>query len=161
MKLRYACLFSLSVLFPVFTNCSEEDNGGFSLTGTNVSVSEIAGTWTATKALFSLAETGPIVEVDVVDEGGSVTLQIQSDGKFSINVTEQGEPAEISTGRLGFDEDLLVISFDDDPDEWEYFSITHNEPNLAIEGGTVYEAFDFDDDGIDDDAYIDFEFVRS
>ena len=162
MNSRLLLLASVLILLSC-TACSigGDDDDEFSLEGTNVSVVDIAGTWNATKALFSKSATGPVMEVDVVAEGGAVTLQIQNDGRFSVAVTLPGSDPETSTGRLGFDEDLLVISFDDDPEEFEFFSITHNEPNLAIQGGTVYEAFDFDGDGADEDADIDFELVRS
>ncbi len=149
-------------LFIIFlTGCDDEEENGFSLEGTDVSVAEIAGSWTATKAFFGKSGEGPVMEVDVVAIGGSLDMQIQTDGKFSVTVALPGETPETSTGRLGFDEDLLVISFDEDPDEFEFFGITHNEPNLNIRGGIVYEAYDFDGDGNNEDADIDFELLRN
>ena len=59
-----------------------------------------------------------------------------------------------------FDEDLLVVWFDDDPEEWEYFSITHNEPNLTISGGNGSAEYDIDGDGIEEPADVDFDFER-
>ncbi|MGI9544268.1 MAG: hypothetical protein ACR2MX_13495 [Cyclobacteriaceae bacterium] len=144
----------------VITSCSEDNGDDFSLTGTNISVSDIAGSWNATQAIFSKASVGPGMQVDVVADGGSVTLQIQSNGNFTVTVTESGEAPDVSTGRLGFDEDLLVISFDDDPDEFEFFGITHNEPNMTIQGGNGSAGFDFDDDGVEEPANIDFVLVR-
>jgi len=141
-------------------NDEEEGFEQFSLEGTNVSVADIAGNWNATQGLFGRSGEGPVVEVDVVAEGGSITLSIQSNGNFSVTVSYGGS-SDTSTGRMAFDEDLLVISFNDDPEEWEYFSITHDEPNLSIMGGTVYEAFDYDGDGIDEDSDIDFIFMRA
>lgn len=143
----------------VFGGSDDEGFDQFSLEGTNVSTSDIAGTWNATRGLFGRSGEGPVVEVDVVAEGGSVTLSIQANGRFSVTVGYMGA-LDTSTGRFAFDEDLLVISFDDDPEEWEYFSIMHDEPNLFIMGGTVYEAFDYDGDGTDEDSDIDFIFVR-
>jgi hypothetical protein len=61
---------------------------------------------------------------------------------------------------MAFDEDLLVIFFDDDPGEFEFFGINHNEPNLSIQGGNGSAEFDFDGDGIKEPADVDFEFVR-
>lgn len=166
MKFRqHIVFFSGIVLLSILTTCGtgndDEGFGQFSLEGTDVSIADIAGNWTATKARFSRAAAGPVSEVDVVAAGGSLTLEIQNNGRFSVTVAVPGAGSETSTGRFAFDEDVLVISFDEDPDEWEFFSITHNEPNLTIIGGTVYEAFDFDGDGVDEDSYIDFEFVRS
>lgn len=145
----------------LFTLISCGDDEEFSLEGTNLSMTDIAGDWTATKAVFSNAATGPGMRVDVVEDGGSVTLQIQDNGNFSTTVTPLGESPETSTGRMGFDEDLLIISFDDEPDEFEFFGIIHNEPNLAIQGGTIFEGFDFDKDGLSEDVNIEFELVRN
>ena len=153
----FLCMFLITALN---TSCDEEYGEDFSLTGTNISVSDIAGSWNATQAIFSKAATGPSMQVDVVGEGGSVILQIQTNGNFTVTVTEVGEAPETSTGRLGFDEDLLVISFDDDPDEFEFFGITHNEPNLTIQGGNGSAGFDFDDDGVEEPANIDFVLIR-
>lgn len=152
-------LLSMSGLGCNTNGSNDEGFDQFALEGTNVSISDITGSWNATKGLFGRSGEGPVVEVDVVAEGGSITLNIQTNGRFSVSVGYMGE-TDTSTGRFAFDEDLLVISFDDDPEEWEYFSISHGEPNLSIMGGTVYEAFDFDGDGTDEDADIDFEFTR-
>jgi len=158
MNQLYSLLFI--ILFCGMFGCSEEGADDFSLVGTNISVSDISGSWNATQAIFSRTGPGPGAQVDVVAEGGSVTLQIQNDGRFTVTVTESGEAPEISTGRLGFDEDLLVISFDDDPEEFEFFGITHNEPNMTIQGGNGSAGFDFDGDGVEEAANIDFVLVR-
>lgn len=155
-------LFIIAVL-TIFSACGTGSDDGFdqfSLEGTNTSMSEIAGNWNATRASFSKNVAGPVMEVDIVEIGGSLSLEIQNDGRFSVTFQVPNQPSETNTGRFAFDEDLLIISFDDDPDEWEYFGITHQEPNLTISGGTVYEAFDFDGNGTREDANIDFELIR-
>lgn len=161
---RYLYLIII-VIFIAFSSssCSTEDDGfgQFSLEGTNVSIADIAGNWEATRAHFSRSAEGPILEVDVVEIGGSLSLKIENNGRFSVTIQVPESPPEIYTGRFAFDEDLLVINFDEDPDEWEYFSISHQEPNLLISGGTVYEALDIDGDGTREDVYIDFELVRA
>jgi len=63
-------------LFVIFlTGCDNEEENGFSLEGTDISVAEIAGSWTATKALFGKSGEGPVMEVDVVAIGGSLDMQ--------------------------------------------------------------------------------------
>ena len=56
------------------TSCSstsflEEFFDQFSLRGTNESMAEIAGDWTATVANFSRAAAGPVLEVDIIRDG--------------------------------------------------------------------------------------------
>ena len=154
--------FYLFLILFIIAACESGDEfeDEFSLVGTNTSIAELTGNWSANKAVFQSFATGPAFEVDIIADGGSVSLSIQSDGRFTVTVAPLGEPAEISTGRMAFDEDLLVISFDDEPEEYEFFSITHNEPNLNIAGGNGLVTFDFDDDGTEEPALIDFDFVR-
>lgn len=132
----------------LLTSCSEESEGpDCSLQGTNLSVSDISGNWNATSAVFGLDVAGPVQEIDVVAEGGSVTLSIQSGGRFTLSISEPSEPSDNSSGSLCFDEDLLVVSFDEDsPDDYEFFAIQLNSGTntLTIEGPT---SFDFDGDG--------------
>jgi len=144
----------------ILSYCSSDEEEEFSLVGTNTSIAKIAGNWNATKGLFQSSTPGPAFDVDVVIQGGTITMQIQTSGQFSITVTEAGGIPDTSTGRMAFDEDLLVIFFDDDPGEFEFFGIQHNEPNLIIQGGNGSAEFDFDGDGNEDPANIDFEFVR-
>ncbi|MEM7380453.1 MAG: hypothetical protein AAF361_04555 [Bacteroidota bacterium] len=146
----------------LFTSCSEDNEGPeCSLQGTNLSVSDIAGNWDATTANFGLDVTGPVQEIDIVAEGGSVTLSIQSGGRFTLSITEPGEPSDNSSGSLCFDEDLLIVNFDEDgPDEYEFFAIQFNSGTntLTIEGPTT---FDFDGDGQSEPARVFLVLTRS
>ena len=153
-------LLPLVCLLLVLSCSDDEGEDDFSLNGTNIAMADIAGNWNATKGLFGSAALGPVSETDVVAEGGSLTLNIQNTGRFTLTITENGQAPETTTGRMAFDEDLLVIFFDDDPEEFEFFSITHNEPNLFISGGNGSAEFDFDGDGVEEPANVDFEFTR-
>ncbi len=157
-------LFLILLMFPILfmIGCGDSEDGedDFSLNGTIIAMSDIAGDWNATRGVFVKNATGPEVSIDVVGEGGTITLNIQTTGRFTITVTPLGEPADVTTGQMGFDEDLLVISFDSDPDEFEFFGITHNEPVLTIAGGNGAAEYDFDGDGLDEEAFVDFIFER-
>ena len=152
-------LTCLTVGFCLLFACSDDEDD-FSLVGTETSIAEMAGNWNATQGFFSKAATGPVMEADVVADGGSITLNIQNNGRFTITITELGSAPETTTGRMAFDEELLVIFFDDDPEEFEFFVVDHNEPNLSISGGNGSVEFDFDGDGVDEPANIGFVFVR-
>lgn len=145
-----------ALTFLLFTSCGSDD--GPSLTGTGISISDIQGNWTATRAVFDIAGTGASQRIDVVEEGGSVTLSIQANGRFTLSVTVPGRSAEVSTGQLGFDEDLLVVTYDDDPDEEEFFGIQSTSTTLSINGSAE---FDFDGDGTEEPARAELDFVRS
>lgn len=149
---------SMALLFAVLSSCSSSGEDEFSLEGTVYSVSDIAGSWQATSADFSRDADGPVLVVDIVDEGGSVSISIQSGGDFTLTITEPSAGTDVSSGRLGFDEELLVISFDDAPDDWEYYTLNVMDLTMLIQGPGE---FDFDGDGVDEAARITFEFVRS
>ncbi len=157
----FLCVLALLWVSCSLISCSEDDEGpDCALQGTNFSVSDISGNWTATEANFFNVSTEPIQVVDVVEEGGNVTLTIQSNGRFTLNIMESGEPNTRSSGDLCFDEDLLVVRFDGDAaDDYEFFRIQFNGTNsLSISGATD---FDFNGDGTPEPADIGLALVRS
>ena len=154
-RLLHALLLLPLLLVAACDGGSDDD---FSLVGTNLSVSDIAGAWVATRAAFSPEADGPAQEVDLVAQGGTVTLNIQNNGRFTLTLSLPGAPPETATGRLGFDEDLLVVSFDDDPDDFDFFGIQATPTTLSVQGPGE---FDFDGDGTDEAARLELDFVRA
>lgn len=141
LQIKKRHLFFLTAIFAVFTlftSCSD-DNEDFSQTGTNLSISDIAGNWTATQATFK--------GVDLLADGGSITLAIQNNGRFTFTMKLPGEPDDISTGKLGFDGEWLAVRFDEDPDDEASFFISlinniltlRGEVELDINGNGVEE----------------------
>lgn len=155
-SLRTPPLFILILLLLVGAACDASEDE-FSLTGDGVSIDDLTGSWRATHARFGVVE-GPVREVDVVADGGSVSLEIRNDGRFTLTITRAGAAPDRSTGRLGFDEELLVVSFDDDPDEFEFYSLQVTPTTLSIQGPAT---FDFDGDGTEEAADVALDFVRS
>ena len=149
------------LVFSIFSCKTNENEFEFSLVGTDLSVAEIAGTWEGSKAIFSSAGSGPALDVDIIEEGGYLVMHIMENGDFDLTYSVPGSFPVLTYGRLGFDEDLLVMEFEEDPDDLAFLGIVLDEPDLFLSGGPVYGAFDFDGDGIFDDAYIDFEFYRT
>ena len=95
MKLKFQLFPSLIVLSALFFACSSDDEADeFTLNGTIIAMADIAGNWNATRGVFQSSSLGPAFQVDVVDEGGTITMNIQSSGLFSITITEQGEAPE-------------------------------------------------------------------
>lgn len=145
------------VLLTTFAACdSGEDD--FSLEGDGISMRDIAGTWAATRAFFSRAADGPAVSVEIVRLGGTATLMIQTNGRFTFTTALPGESPDVTTGQLGFDEDLLVVIYDDEPDDFDFFGIQFSGNTLSISGPGTY---DFNGDGTEEDAIIELDLVRS
>lgn len=117
-------LTAILAVFTLLTSCSDDDD--LSQTGTNLSVSDISGNWTATQATFK--------GVDLLADGGSITLAIQNNGRFTFTMKLPGEPDDISTGKLGFDGEWLAVVFDDDPGEEASFFISLINNILTLRG---------------------------
>ena len=134
------------------TSCSSESflDGffdQFSLQGTNETMAEIAGDWTATVANFSRAAAGPVLEVDIIAMGGTASLMIQQSGRFTFTWQLPGEAAVVTTGQMAFDQDILVVAEDSNPGDWEFFGIMFMMSDMQLNGPAEY---DFDGDDIAD-----------
>jgi hypothetical protein len=161
ISLKFLLLILAMVLSSMFVRCSsDEDDEGPSTQGTYLSLSDIAGNWIATRAVFSNAQLSPPVLVDVPKEGGTVTLSIQTNGKFIFTVSFPGENPDVATGTLGFEDEYLVVAYDDEPGEYEYMGIhsNANHTELSISGPAEY---DFDDNGTDEPAELSMQLIRN
>jgi hypothetical protein len=114
-----------------------------------VQLSDLVGTWTITTLEFRAL--GGTARVDLIgDQGATATMTVESDGTFSLTITEQGLPPATDTGTitLGANEVVLVIGSDS------------SEGTIARDGGTVTMVldtgveFDFDEDGLDEAATL-------
>ena len=125
-----------------FSSCKKEGSS-------DERVTEIAGFWTATSATFN--------GVDVIEEGGSVTLDIRESGRFTFTIKLPERTDMVFRGTLGFDEQWLEVEYDTDPGEPEYYDITYDDDNLYIGANSE---FDFDGDGSDEFVVFFLEMVR-
>ena len=142
--LLYLCA-TIAVFSFFFTRGGEDDDPN--LEGDKYSIADIKGNWTATQAIFSSLEVPNKGFLDIIDEGGSLTLAIQDNGRFKITIILPGEANQVINGQLGFDEEWLAVSYDEDPGEYDYlfFDLNDIKTILTIIGDGGY---DFDDDGI-------------
>jgi len=145
MKKTILALLFVVVMAPLtmFVACSKDDGPSTD------KVSEIAGTWTATSASFN--------GVDVVLIGGSVTMVIQSNGRFTFTIKRPEETDMVFTGKLGFDEQWLAVEYDTNPGEYEYYDITYDAHNMHIGANSE---FDFNGDGTDEPVIFFLDLVR-
>ncbi len=138
---------------------SEEDGIDFSdcsLTGSNFSISDIAGNWTATQANFDIPGTSE--QIDVVADGGTVTLNVQTNGGFTLVITENGSASESTTGDLAFCEGLFTVRYDDALNDPETIQGSLNNGIFTITGPVEY---DVDGDGNEDEAFVVLRLQRS
>ncbi len=158
MKLfRYIFLITLISLF--YTCNSEDDESALSKDGPFL-ISELAGTWEATKAQFSVNT----VSVDVVEEGGTAQMSVQSDGRFTLTMDPVDRDAYTVSGEMFWEEwqqtFYFAIVWDDYPDDWDTYGHTYNGTTLSLNGGTGTGEYDFDNDGNMESCSVHFIFIR-
>lgn len=143
-KRTLSCLlFVVLAALACFVACKDDNEPS------NKKIAELAGTWTATSATFN--------GVDVVEEGGSVTMVIQDNGRFTFTIKRPGRADMVFTGKLGFDEQWLAVEYDTDPGEYEYYDITYDANHMHIGANSI---FDFDGDGSDEPVIFFLEMER-
>lgn len=149
-------IFVVSLLLLCFQACGEDE--GNELTGSGISINDIQGSWNAIRVEFDIAGSGASLAVDIIDQGGSATLVIQSNGRFTLTIIPMGESPQVTTGQMTFDDDLLVVEFDDSPGQSDFFSIQNTSSTLSISGPAEY---DLDNNGTDDPARVEMDFERT
>ncbi len=145
-------VIGIVVVCSFFITCNKDEP---KLEGINYSISDIAGNWTATEATFSSLGNPYKGGIDIIQEGGSLKLGIQNNGRFTFTIILPGEADQITTGQLGFDEEWLAVSYDDDPGEYDYlfFDLNDDKSILTISGEGGY---DYDEDGEEDHSIMSF-----
>ena len=135
-------IFLIAALFTGFTfmtSCDGDDDDDFSDTGTKLSIADIAGNWSATSATFD--------GTNLLEDGATILLNIQNDGRFTFTIKVPGVADDVTTGKMGFDGEFLAVRFDDDPGEEASFFISLINEILTLRGQTE---FDSDDDGVEE-----------
>ncbi len=141
---------------------SDEEDFTVSLDGPSISVSDFSGSWVATTAVFE--STDGSQRLDVIQEGGSATLQVQNNGRFTITISAPGQGSDSFSGEMGFNGEeygnQLIVLFDGDArDDYELFNVAvTNDDVLFLSGITAY---DFTGSGGEVPATIDLVMVRA
>ena len=144
---------------------SDEDGDEQSPTGPDFAISDLVGTWNATDLVFTYSGAPPIPDpstYDLIAEGGSANVVVQSDGRFTLTVTPAGQGSEVFTGLMYFEDgEFFAIQFDDDPpNDPTYFGESLVGNTFTLNGGPDTAEWDFDDDGNDEPASVFLRFVK-
>ncbi|GEM_PF-2118128 len=119
---------------------------------TPATFAELAGTWTASAMVYS--EVGnPDQSSDMIADGGSFSLVVNSVGTFSFSLTEPGAGTpEEDTGTAEIVGDVLIIRTDSDS-EYTAFTYTHPDASTLILTDRNSE-WDFTSDGSSEQAVV-------
>ena len=124
------------------------------------SISELTGNWEATKAQFSVNT----VSVDVVEDGGTARMSVQSNGRFSLTLDPVDRNVYTVSGEMFWEEwkqtFYFAIVWNDDLDEWDTYGHTFDGRTLSLNGGAETGEYDFNNDGEMEACSVHFNFVR-
>jgi hypothetical protein len=161
-KLLILSLFIIALI--TFGCTSSEDDSEISKEGGPFEISELAGNWEATSASFWRATDGLLEEL--VADGGSVSLTVQSNGSCTFTIDPFDSEAYTVSGKMfwgSFEgEDALAIVWDDNPNDRSYFRWIELTATTFDMGCTSECAeYDFNNNGTSETADLGFEFIRN
>jgi len=153
-------IFLITLISLTFA-CSTDDDVDELIKDGPFQISELTGTWEATKAQFSVNT----VSVDVVEDGGTALISVQSNGRFTLTLDPIDQIAYSVSGEMFWEEWQQTFNFaivwDDDPDDWDTYGHTFDGTTLTLNGGTDTGEYDFNNDGVMEACSAHFIFVRS
>jgi len=157
-------LFSTVLILFVASSCSkDESESELVKEGGPFEFSELTGNWEATVAYFLRPSTNSGVEI--VGDGGSISLTVQSNGKCTFTIDPFDCEAYTESGEMFwelYDEEYyLEIVWNDFPDEGSSFraELTDTTFNILC-GPEECVEYDFNCDGTPETASLSFDFIR-
>ncbi len=159
---QFTYIFLISLISLIFSCSTDDDEDVSELTKDGpFPISELAGTWEATKAQFSVSTTS----IDVVEDGGTASMSVQSNGRFTLTLDPVDRNAYTVSGEMFWEEFqktfYFAIVWDDEPGDWDTYGHTFDGTTLSLNGGTDTGEYDFDNDGDMESCSVHFIVVRS
>ena len=162
-KLLILSLFIIALITYGCSSSDDDSEGGSE--GNPFEISELAGNWEATSASFWRATDGLLEEL--VADGGSVSLTVQSNDKCTFTINPVDCEAYTESGELFWEfnsengEYYLAIVWDDFPDDGgtSFYVILFNNmfSMYCFEDCAEY---DFNCDGTPETAFLNFIFSK-
>ena len=154
-------LFSTLLLLFVASSCSK-DESELLKEGGPFKISELAGNWEATSAFFNRDSDG--MSVDIVAEGGSLSLSVQSSGRCAFTIDPVDREGYTESGEMFWElyegDYYFAIAWDAYPDDWASYGATFTDTTFFMNGGPDTGEYDFENDGTSESASIGFEFIK-
>ena len=142
-------------------SCNSDDDEDVLIKDGRFPISELAGNWEATKAQFSVNT----ISVDVVEDGGTARMSVQSNGRFTLTLDPVDRNAYIVSGEMFWEKweqtYYFAIVWDVDQDAWDTYGHTYDGTTLSLNGGADTGEYDFNNDGDMETCSAHFTFVRS
>ena len=154
-------LFAPLFAFLLLSCSGDDDTDALVKEGGSFEISELAGNWEATSATFN---DGNMLSVDIIDEGGSVSMSVQSSGRFTLTIDPSDRPAYTVSGEMFWEKwegkYYFAIEWAAYPGDWDTYGATLTATTFSLNGGFESGEYDFDNDGTFESASISFVFVK-
>ena len=154
-------LFTLATCL-TFSCSKDESESELVKEGGPFAISELTGNWEATSAGFYRASDG--LEVNIIADGGSLTLTVQSNGRCSFTIDPIDREAYTVSGEMFWElyegDYFFAIEYDDYPGDWASYGATLTDTTFNMFGGPDSGEYDFNNDGTTESARLSFEFIR-
>jgi hypothetical protein len=128
---------------------------GFALS--NIEIADIEGTWEATEVRITTTVGQTVQEMEVISMGGSGTLVVNQDGRFTIIIIRQ-QGGGVFTGAFAIDGGVFTTVFDNEPDEIGAWIAQKSGNTLILQGPIKY---DFEKDGSPNPATLKLNLIKS
>jgi hypothetical protein len=154
------CFFLILIISLTFSCSSDDDEDVLTKEG-RFPISELAGTWNASKAQFSVNT----LSVDVIENGGTASMTVQSNGRFILTLKPVDRNAYTINGEMFWEEwqqtYYFAIAWGENPEDWDTYGETYDGTTLTLNGGADSGEYDFNGDGDKQSSSVHFIFVRS
>lgn len=129
-------VFSTVLILFVACSCSEDDSLRVT-EGGPFEISELAGNWEATFAFF--VRDSDEMSVDIVADGGSLSLTVQSNGRCTFTIDPVDREAYKVSGEMFWElyegDYFFAIEYDDYPGDWASYGATLTNTTFNMNGG--------------------------
>jgi len=157
-SIRTFLFITVLILF-VAPSCNK-DESELVKEGGPFKISELAGNWEATSAFFGNEN----VTKNIIEDGGSLSLTVQSSGRCTITIAPDDREAYTESGEMFWElyegDYYFAIKWDSYPDDWSTYGATYTATTFSMNGGFDSGEYDFDNDGASEAAGLNFEFIR-
>lgn len=159
-------LGKLFLFAPIFAflllSCSKDETDDLVKEGGPFKISELAGNWQATAAFF--VRDSDNMSVDIIGDGGSSSITIQSTGRFVLTIDPADRAAYNVSGEMSWEKwegnYYFAIEWDDYPGDWDTYGATLTATTFEIYGDFDTGEYDFENNGNYESARFVFEFIR-
>lgn len=121
------------------------------------SIADVTGSWAATEYRL-ISQPVEADTFDVIAENGGLAITFDGVGRYTLSLSEHGEPPLIESGTSTVHLDQLILIFNTQPDVPTTFSLAISGDTVSLTGDTRY---DFGGDGSVEDARVEIVLDRT